>query len=45
MADDWLISLTEYFDQTVAVISAASIFFMNNEELMDLYGGVKNFKE
>jgi hypothetical protein len=45
MADDWLISLTEYFDQTVAVISAASTFFMNNEELMDLYGGVKNFKE
>jgi hypothetical protein len=45
MADDWLISLTEYFDQTVAVISAASTFFMNNEELIDLYGGVKNFKE
>jgi hypothetical protein len=45
MADDWLISLTEYFDQTVAVISAAGTFFMGNEELMNLYGGVKNFKE
>jgi hypothetical protein len=45
IADDFLVALTAYFDQTIGVIHATGQYLMKNKELIELYGGVKDFKE
>jgi hypothetical protein len=45
MADNFLVALTAYFNQTIGVIHATSQYLIKNEELIELYRGVKDFKE
>ncbi|KAF2818275.1 hypothetical protein CC86DRAFT_414107 [Ophiobolus disseminans] len=45
MVDEWLISLTEYYDLTAAVVACTRELFTQNSELMKMYGGVKVFRD